>query len=173
MKSDDITNNNMYKVSVNNDHLNLICEGDRKSQIAVKTPFRIMERVDLNKVVAQGKINSPLKCLMWRTPLPWSNWIGGMCWKQKKERKSQAASLLHSIVDEEYIYNINMLQVVLTPTTSHSDYLQGRNVDTRKAHENVQLVAKTHQNLRNDESFEEVMSKSNSQVIIKPKQSDK
>ena len=62
MKSVDITNNNMYKVSVNNDHLNLICEGDRKSQIAVKTPFRIMERVDLNKVVAQGKINSPLKC---------------------------------------------------------------------------------------------------------------
>ena len=28
----------------------------------MKTPFRIMERVDLNKVVAQGKINSPLKC---------------------------------------------------------------------------------------------------------------
>ena len=48
-----------------------------------------------------------------------------------------------------------------------------RHEPTRKAHENVQLVVKTHQNLRNDESFEEVRSKSNSQVIIKPKQSDK
>ena len=51
----DITTNDMYEVGVYNDDLNLIYEGDRKSKIAVK-------RVDLNKVVAQGEINSPLKC---------------------------------------------------------------------------------------------------------------
>ena len=58
----DITTNDMYEVGVTNDHLNLIYEGDRKSKIAVKTPFGITKRVDLNKVVAQGEINSPLKC---------------------------------------------------------------------------------------------------------------
>ena len=58
----DITTNDMYEVGVTNDHLNLIYEGDKKSKIAVKTPFGIMKRVDLNKVVAQGEINSPLKC---------------------------------------------------------------------------------------------------------------
>ena len=56
------------------------------------------------------------------------------------------------------------MKVVLTPTTSLSNYLQGRNVDIRNAHENVQLVVETLQNLRNDESFEEVRSKSKSQV---------
>ena len=58
----DITTNDMYEVGVTNDNLNLIYEGDKKSKIAVKTPFGITKRVDLNKVVAQGEINSPLKC---------------------------------------------------------------------------------------------------------------
>ena len=77
---------------------------------------------------------------------------------------SQASSLLHSIVDEEFIFNINLLKVVLTPTTRLSDYLQGRNVDIRKAHENVRLVVETLENLRNDSSFEEVRNKSKCQV---------
>ena len=58
----DITTNDMYEVGVTNDHLNLIYEGDKKSKIAVKTPMGVTERVDLNKVVAQGEIISPLKC---------------------------------------------------------------------------------------------------------------
>ena len=37
-------------------------------------------------------------------------------------------------------------------------------MDIRNAHENVQLVVETLQNLRNDESFEEVRRKSKSQV---------
>ena len=77
---------------------------------------------------------------------------------------SQASSLLASIVEEEFIFNINVLKVVLTPTTQLSDYLQGRNLDIRKAHENVQLVIETLENLRNDQSFEDVRNKSNHQV---------
>ena len=81
-----------------------------------------------------------------------------------KVLSSQASSLLVSIIDEEFIFNLNVLKVVLTPTTRLSDYLQGRNLDIRKAHENVQMVIQTLENLRNDESFEEVRSKSNHQV---------
>ena len=58
----DITTNDLYEVGVINDHLNLFHEGDKKSKIAVKTPAGLTKRVDLNKVVAQGEINSPLKC---------------------------------------------------------------------------------------------------------------
>ena len=58
----DITTNDLYEVGVTNDHLNLFHEGDKKSKIAVKTPAGLTKRVDLNKVVAQGEINSPLKC---------------------------------------------------------------------------------------------------------------
>ena len=58
----DITTNDMYEVGVTNNHLNLIYEGDKRSKIAVKTPFGLTNRINLNKVVAQGEINSPLKC---------------------------------------------------------------------------------------------------------------
>ena len=58
----DITTNDLYEVGVTNDHLNLFHEGDKKSKIAVKTPAGLTKRADLNKVVAQGEINSPLKC---------------------------------------------------------------------------------------------------------------
>ena len=58
----DITTNDMYEVGVTNNHLNLIYEGDKRSKIAVKTPFGLTDRINLNKVVAQGEINSPLKC---------------------------------------------------------------------------------------------------------------
>ena len=58
----DITTNDLYEVGVTTDHLNLFHEGDKKSKIAVKTPAGLTKRVDLNKVVAQGEINSPLKC---------------------------------------------------------------------------------------------------------------
>ena len=77
---------------------------------------------------------------------------------------SQASSLLSSIVDEEFIFNINMLKVVLTPTSRLSDYLQGRNIDIRKAHENVQLVVETLEKLRSDEAFNDIRVKSNDQV---------
>ena len=58
----DITINDLYEMGVNNNILNLINECDQRSSIAIKTPFGLTERKDIMKIVAQGEVNSPLKC---------------------------------------------------------------------------------------------------------------
>ena len=58
----DVTINDLYSVGVKNDLLNLINQCDARSSIAVKTPVGLTDRIDIMKIVAQGEVNSPLKC---------------------------------------------------------------------------------------------------------------
>ena len=58
----DVVTNDLYNIGVNNDQLNLIYECDSLSKVAVKTPVGLTKRMDLQKVVAQGEVISPLKC---------------------------------------------------------------------------------------------------------------
>ena len=58
----DVASNDLYNTGVINDQLNLIYECDSLSKIAVKTPVGLTRRVDVEKVVAQGEVMSPLKC---------------------------------------------------------------------------------------------------------------
>ena len=58
----EITTNDLYDISVDSDHLNLINESDSVSNIAVKTPLGLTKRVDLQKIVKQGEVTSSLKC---------------------------------------------------------------------------------------------------------------
>ena len=58
----DLTLNDLYEVGINNDHFNLMKECDAKSLIAVKTPFGLTERIQVNDIVAQGEVPSSLKC---------------------------------------------------------------------------------------------------------------
>ena len=60
--SADITINDLYEVGLTNNELNLISECDASSNIAVKTPVGMTQRVDVMKIVAQGEVMSPLKC---------------------------------------------------------------------------------------------------------------
>ena len=49
-------------IGVNDDLLNLTYDCDSLSKVAVKTPAGITKRVDVQKVVTQGEVISPLKC---------------------------------------------------------------------------------------------------------------
>ena len=54
--------NDLFNVGVTSDHLNLIKECDARSDIAVKTPVGLTQRIQIKNVVAQGETFSPLKC---------------------------------------------------------------------------------------------------------------
>ena len=56
------TVNDLYEAGVTSDHLNLINECDKSSNIAIKTPVGITKRSEVKKCVAQGECLSPLKC---------------------------------------------------------------------------------------------------------------
>lgn len=58
----DVVTNDLYNIGVNDDLLNLIYDCDSLSKVAVKTPVGMTKRVDVQKVVAQGEVISPLKC---------------------------------------------------------------------------------------------------------------
>ena len=58
----DICTNDLYILGVTNDHLNLFYECDSQSNIAVKTPLGLTDRVNVQKIVKQGEIVSSLKC---------------------------------------------------------------------------------------------------------------
>ena len=58
----EITLNGLYDVGVRNDQLNLINESDSRSQVAVKTPVGLTNRMELKKVIEQGEVMSSLKC---------------------------------------------------------------------------------------------------------------
>ena len=58
----DVVANDLYNIGVNDDLLNLIYDCDSLSKVAVKTPVGMTKRVDVQKVVAQGEVISPLKC---------------------------------------------------------------------------------------------------------------
>ena len=54
--------NDLFNAGVVSDHLNLIKECDSRSDIAVKTPVGLTQRIQIKNVVAQGETFSPLKC---------------------------------------------------------------------------------------------------------------
>ena len=58
----DVSINDLYDIGVQSDHLKLISVCDSASNIAIKTPVGITRRVDIQKIVAQGEVMSPLKC---------------------------------------------------------------------------------------------------------------
>ena len=77
-----------------------------------------------------------------------------------KERDAQvsskARSILKNIYGEEFIFGVTLLDTILTPTNRLSDFLQGRNVDMRKARERVQLLISTMEGLKSKDSFDEL-----------------
>ena len=77
-----------------------------------------------------------------------------------KERDAQVSSkaraILKSIYSEEFIFGVTLLDTILTPTNKLSDFLQGRNVDMRKAREMVQLLVSTLEGMRSEKSFDEL-----------------
>ena len=54
--------NDMFDIGVNDNMLNLINECDKEAKVAIKTPFGLTERVSVHNTVAQGDVNSTVKC---------------------------------------------------------------------------------------------------------------
>ena len=69
---------------------------------------------------------------------------------------AKAKSLVRNIYGEEFVFGITLLETLLTPVNKLSDYLQGRNVDMRKARESVKLLITTLEGLKNEERFNEL-----------------
>ena len=54
--------NDLYDAGIQDDKLALIYEVNEKNQVAIKTPFGITPRVDINQIVLQGEVLGPLQC---------------------------------------------------------------------------------------------------------------
>ena len=54
--------NDLYDAGIQDDKLALIYEANKKNQVAIKTPFGITPRVDINQIVLQGEVLGPLQC---------------------------------------------------------------------------------------------------------------
>ena len=70
--------------------------------------------------------------------------------------KTKEPPVYKNIYGEEFIFGVSLLENILTPVNRTSDYLQGRNVDMRKARENVKLLIDTLEGLKNEEKFNEL-----------------
>ena len=54
--------NDLYDAGIQDDKLALIYEVNKKTQVAIKTPFGITPRVNINQIVLQGEVLGPLQC---------------------------------------------------------------------------------------------------------------
>ena len=54
--------NDLYDAGIQDAKLGLIYEANKKNQVAIKTPFGITPRVDINQIVLQGEVLGPLQC---------------------------------------------------------------------------------------------------------------
>ena len=54
--------NDLYDAGIQDDKLALIYEVNKKNQVAIKTPFGITPRVNINQIVLQGEVLGPLQC---------------------------------------------------------------------------------------------------------------
>jgi hypothetical protein len=56
------TINDLYNAKVQNDHLSLLCETNKKCKVAVKTPVGTTSRMEIEEVIMQGGVWGPLEC---------------------------------------------------------------------------------------------------------------
>ena len=54
--------NDLYDAGIQDDKLALIYEANKKNKVAVKTPFGITSRENMDKIVLQGEVFGPLQC---------------------------------------------------------------------------------------------------------------
>ena len=54
--------NDMFEAGIKDDKLSLIYKLNSSNQVAVKTPFGLTERKEVEKVVLQGEVFGPLEC---------------------------------------------------------------------------------------------------------------
>ena len=54
--------NDLYDAGIQDDKLALIYEANKKNKVAVKTPFGVTSRVNINQIVLQGEVFGPLQC---------------------------------------------------------------------------------------------------------------
>ena len=52
----------LYDTEIQDDKLALIYEANKKNKVAVKTPFGVTSRVNINQIVFQGEVFGPLQC---------------------------------------------------------------------------------------------------------------
>ena len=58
----EVTMNDLFDRGIVDNKLNLLNECDKEAKVAIKTPFGLTERVSVHKTVAQGDVNSTVKC---------------------------------------------------------------------------------------------------------------
>ena len=56
------TLNDLFEAGITNDKLVLIYKENQKNSIAIKTPFGITKRFDVEDIIMQGTVFGPLKC---------------------------------------------------------------------------------------------------------------
>ena len=54
--------NDLYDAGITDDQLALIYEANKRNNVAVKTPYGLTERVNIEKIVLQGEVFGPLQC---------------------------------------------------------------------------------------------------------------
>ena len=57
-----VTMNDLYNIGIRDDNLNLMNACDADAKVAIKTPVGLTERVSVPNTVAQGDVNSTVKC---------------------------------------------------------------------------------------------------------------
>ena len=56
------TLNDLWDVKIQDDKFALISKLDEKCQIVVKTPCRVTEMFELQRIILQGSVFGPIKC---------------------------------------------------------------------------------------------------------------
>ena len=58
----DVTMNDMFNTGINDNKLNLMNACDKEAHVAIKTPLGLTNRIPVDSTVAQGDVNSTVKC---------------------------------------------------------------------------------------------------------------
>ena len=69
---------------------------------------------------------------------------------------SESSALLNAVCDFDFVFGISLLKVILSMTSSLSNYLQSKTMDVTTARRTGELTIQTLLDCRNEESFDEL-----------------
>ena len=79
---------------------------------------------------------------------------------------SQAKALLLNILDFEFVFGVELLNVILIQTSKLSSYLQSKKVDIRTARLQANLVIKVLEMMRGEDEFNRLFEKTE-KILLK------
>ena len=71
-----------------------------------------------------------------------------------KRTYTDSRALINAICDFDFVFGLNLPNLILLNTNSLSKYLQGKDIDVIIAKRNADLTMKTLRNCRNEKGFE-------------------